>query len=153
MLPGDWEAVAGIYAAGIAGGNATFETRVPSWEDWDRHHLPAPRLVAAGDRGVVGWIALMPVSRRQVYRGVVDVSIYVDPDARGAGVGRGLLTALLLAADAAGIWTIQAGVFPENSASLALFRGAGFRDVGRRERIGRLGDTWRDVLLLERRLA
>jgi phosphinothricin acetyltransferase len=141
-----------IYAAGIATRNATFETEVPAWEDWDGSHLPAHRFVAAeGDR-VVGWVALTGYSDRCCYQGVADLSVYVDPSAQGRGVGRALLEHLIADAESAGIWTVQAGVFPENAASLALLRRCGFRVVGTRERIGELDGAWRDVVLLERRL-
>jgi len=149
----DWPAVARIYAQGLATGSATFETTVPSWEEWDSGHLDEPRLVAELDGVVAGWIAISPVSRRAVYRGVVEHSVYVAEEARGRGVGRALLEALVHAAPEQGIWTIQTSIFPENEASLALHRAVGFRDVGRRERVGQLHGTWRDTLLLELRLA
>lgn len=151
MRPGHWPAVATIYAAGIATGNATFEQHVPSWEDWDRSHLPGHRLVALRDGTPAGWAALAPVSNRCVYAGVAENSVYVAAGNRDAGIGRALLTALIDGAERDGIWTIQTGIFPENEASLALHRACGFRVVGRRERLGRMGDRWRDVLLLERR--
>jgi L-amino acid N-acyltransferase YncA len=149
----DWPAVAAIYAQGIVTGNATFETEVPSWERWDAAHLAEPRLVArAGPGGeVLGWAALAPVSDRCAYAGVAEDSVYVAERARGLGVGRRLLTALLERADQAGIWTVQTGIFPENTASLVLHRDRGFRVVGVRERIGQLGGRWRDVVFLERR--
>jgi len=152
MSPEDWPAVRAIYEAGIATGNATFETKAPAWEDWDRAHLQGPRLVAR-DAGatVLGWAAVVPVSGRCVYAGVGDLSVYVAPEARGRKVGRALLEALIRASEAAGLWTLQAGVFPENAASLALHRSLGFRDVGVREKIGRIDGRWRDVLLLEHR--
>ncbi len=151
MRPEDWPAVRGIYEEGIAGGNATFEMYAPTWDAWDRGHLRECRLVARrGDR-VVGWVALSPVSQRAVYRGVAEVSIYVAADARGRGVGGGLLQRLITDSEDAGIWTLQAGVMAENEPSLALHRSCGFREVGRRERIGKHGDRWRDVVLLERR--
>ena len=146
----DWPAVAAIWAAGIATGNATFETEVPSWEEFDRTRLPDHRLVAVeGD--VVGWAALAPVSSRECYTGVAENSVYVAPAERGRGVGLALLRALLAGADAAGIWTIQTSVFPENEASVALHERVGFRVVGRRERIAKLNGVWRDTLFLERR--
>jgi L-amino acid N-acyltransferase YncA len=147
----DWPAVAAIYGEGVADGNATFETEVPSWEDWNAARLPSPRLVAERDGEVIGFAALTPVSARAVYRGVADVMIYVAPAAQGKGAGRALLEALVEAAEAAGIWTLQAGVFPENEASLRLHQGCGFRRVGVRERIGEHAGVWRDVVLLERR--
>ena len=148
----DWPAVAAIYREGIETRLATFETEVPQWSAWDSAHLPEHRLVARGGGEVVGWAALTPVSSRAVYKGVADLSVYVATAARGQGVGRALLTTLIRSASTAGLWTLQAGVFPENEASLALHRSAGFRDVGTRERIGRLDGVWRDVVLLELRL-
>jgi L-amino acid N-acyltransferase YncA len=152
LLEDDWPAVAEIYREGIATRQATFETEVPEWNAWDEAHLPEHRLVARLGQEVVGWAALMPVSRRAVYAGVADLSVYVAAPARGRGVGRALLTALVDSARAGGLWTLQAGVFPENGASLALHRSLGFRQVGVRERIGRLDGEWRDVVLLELRL-
>jgi L-amino acid N-acyltransferase YncA len=151
MTAADWDAVRAIYAAGIATGNATFEVEPPGWERWDATHLAGHRLVARAGGRVVGWAALSPVSERCVYRGVAENSVYVDPAHAGRGVGRALLTALLEGADAAGIWTVQTGIFPENLASLALHRRCGFRVVGTRERLGEHGGRWRDVVLLERR--
>ena len=147
----DWPAVRAIYQAGIATGDATFETAVPDWEGWDAAHLAEHRLVARRDGRVVGWIALAPVSDRCAYAGVAEDSIYVAPDAQGHGVGRALLTAALASAERAGIWTVQTGIFPENQASVRLHAACGFRVVGVRERLGRLNGRWRDVLLLERR--
>ena len=152
MLASDWAGVRAIYLEGIEAGNATFETEAPPWDAWDSAHLREPRL-AARDRGgrVLGWAALTPVSGRCVYTGVGDLSVYVAATARGRGVGRALLEALIDASERAGIWTLQAGIFPENAASLKLHRRCGFREVGRREKIGKLKGVWRDVLLLERR--
>jgi phosphinothricin acetyltransferase len=155
MTQADWPAVSAIYQRGIATGNATFETAVPDWDHWDATHLPDHRLVAVrpgpdGDQ-VVGWAALAPVSDRCAYAGVAENSVYIDPTHHGHGIGRVLLQALVERAEAAGIWTIQTGIFPENTASLALHRSCGFRVVGRRERLGKLGGVWRDVLFLERR--
>ena len=149
MAPGDWATVASIYREGLEAG--TFETEVPTWEAWDESHLASPRLVARVDANVVGWAALAPVSRRAVYRGVAEDSIYVARSARGAGVGRALLAELVRGADRDGIWTIQAGCFPENTASIRLHESCGFRIVGTRERIGKRDGVWRDVVLLERR--
>ncbi|MEO7234968.1 MAG: N-acetyltransferase family protein [Lapillicoccus sp.] len=146
-----------IYAAGIATGHATFEAQPPDWTAFDAAKLPDHRWVALGDDGsVLGWVAVTPVSDRCVYAGVVEHSVYVDPAAQGRGVGRHLLDALAASTEAAGIWTIQSGVFPENAPSLVLHRAAGFRVVGTRERVGRmthgpLAGSWRDVVLLERR--
>ena len=152
--------VLAIYAAGIAEGNATFETEAPDWAGFDAAKLPDHRFVAL-DRDpvqgepdherVLGWVAVSPVSTRAAYAGVVEHSVYVHPGARGRGVGRALLDALIPSTEAAGIWTLQSGVFPENTASLALHRRAGFRVLGTRERIGRLHGVWRDVVLIERR--
>lgn len=151
MRETDWPAVADIYRQGIESGHATFETEVPSREAWDADHLNAARLVAREADRVLGWGALSPVSERCVYGGVAEVSVYVDAAARGRGIGRRLLEALVEASEEAGIWTLQAGIFPENEASLAIHRSCGFRMVGRRERLGRLAGDWRDVILLERR--
>ncbi len=152
-VPSDWPAIARIYAEGIATGNATFETAVPSWEAWNEAHLTAPRLVAESGGEVVGWSAVSPFSHREVYRGVVELSVYVAEAARGKGVGRRLLAALVEDAPGHGIWTLQTAVFEENLATVALHDAAGFRRVGRRERIARLGGEWRDTLLFELRLA
>ena len=146
----DWPEVAAIYEEGIATGDATFETRVPTWDAWDATH-GGHRLVAEADGVVAGWAALSPVSERCCYRGVAEVSVYVATRARGRGVGRGLLDELVARSEADGIWTLQAGIFPENKASLRLHLGCGFRLVGVRERIGELSGVWRDVLSLERR--
>jgi L-amino acid N-acyltransferase YncA len=151
MIPSDWEQVRTIYLEGIASRNATFETDAPSWEKWDAAHLPGLRLVArAGDR-ILGWAALSPVSSRCVYAGVAEVSVYAGASFTRRGIGGSLLDALIALSEEHGIWTLQAGVFPENHASLALCRKCGFREVGRRERLGKLDSAWRDVLLLERR--
>ena len=148
----DWPAVAAVYEEGIRTRNATFETAAPSWEQWDARHLPRPRLVAEDEEVVVGWAALVPYSTRACYAGVVEDSIYVAERVRGRGIGHALLTELCALADSLGIWTIQAGIFPENEASLALHERCGFRRVGVRERIGQLDGAWRDVVLLERRV-
>ena len=151
LRAGHWPEVARIYAAGVATRNATFETSVPSWQDWDRAHLAEHRFVAIENGAVLGWAALVPVSDRCVYAGVVENSVYVAEAARRRGVGRTLLDALVASTEAAGIWTIQTGVFPENEASVRLHERVGFHVVGRRERLGQLDGVWRDVLLLERR--
>ena len=154
LLPTHWPAVRAIYEQGIATGQATFTTEAPSWEEWDRSHLAHSRLVAVADAGlVVGWAALSPVSSRCVYAGVAEVSLYIAAEARAQGVGRQLLAALVAESEAYGLWMLQAGIFAENQASVQLHETAGFRVVGRRERIGRLAGTWRDTLLLERRSA
>jgi L-amino acid N-acyltransferase YncA len=150
----DWPSVARIYAAGIAGGNATFEHTVPTWEDWSGARVSEPCLLARDDRNgqVIGWAALSPVSYREVYRGVGSVSIYVDPKQAGKGIGRLLLTELIVASEQAGFWTLEAGIFPENAASIALHERCGFVLVGTRRRVGQMRDgRWRDVLLYERR--
>lgn len=157
MTPEDWPDVERIYAQGIEDGEATFETGTPSWEGFDAGKLPHSRLVAVDDLGrIVGWAAASAVSQRPVYSGVVEHSVYIDRDARGRGVGRALLAAFVEAAEAAGVWTIQSSVFPENGASLRLHEGSGFRVIGRRERIARSGlgphaGQWRDTLVIERR--
>ena len=151
LTAGDWPAVSAIYAEGIASRNATFETAVPAWEDWERAHMSHDGLVARVDGELVGWAALSRVSERQCYRGVAEDSVYVRNGHHGRGVGRALLSALVTRAESAGVWTIQAGVFPENLASLKLHVACGFRVVGVRERIGQLDGAWRDVVLLERR--
>ena len=152
MSEADAAAVLAIYAAGIAAGHATFQTEVPRWEEFDTAHLKNPRLVARDPSGeLLGWCVLSPISGRAVYAGVAEESVYVAAAARARGVGRALLAAMCRASEEAGIWTLQAGIFPENAASLALHERAGFRLVGRRERLGQLRGRWRDVLLLERR--
>jgi L-amino acid N-acyltransferase YncA len=143
-----WPDVARIYAEGIATRNATFETEVPSWDAWDSAHLADHRLVATEGEAVLGWAALVPVSERCVYGGVVENSVYVAASAQGRRLGGALLDALVDSTEAAGIWTIQTGIFPENEASVRLHERAGFRVVGRRERLGKLDGVWRDVLLL-----
>ena len=150
LRPTDWPEVASIYEAGIRGGNATFETAVPPWETWDEAHR-RQRVVAVEDGRVVGWAALSAFSNRACYAGVAESSVYIAPDAQGRGVGRALMDALIDAAEEAGVWTLQAGIFPENEASIALHERCGFRVVGTRERIGKLNGAWRDVVLMERR--
>jgi phosphinothricin acetyltransferase len=154
MLPNHWPAVREIYGQGIATGNATFETELPDWEKWDSRHRKDCRLVAVetgNQQNVRGWAALSPVSSSYVYRGVAEVSVYVGLSARGRGVGKSLLQSLIREAETSGVWTLQAGIFPENTASLTLHKSWGFREVGVREKIGMLKGVWRDVLLLERR--
>jgi len=147
----DWPAVEAIYHQGIATGNATFETHSPVWEKWNAAHHAHSRLVAREGAEILGWAALSPVSSRRVYAGVAEVSIYVADSAKGNGVGRALLAALIEHSEQNGIWTLQAGIFPENVASVALHKSLGFREVGLRKRIAQLRGNWRDVLLLERR--
>jgi len=152
MTPDDYTSVAAIYLEGIATGNATFNTEAPSWEAWDRGHLAHSRLVAVNGELVVGWAALSGVSDRCVYGGVAEVQVYVGAAARGKRVGLALLNELSAESERRGIWTLQAGIFPENTASVALHERAGFRLVGRRERLGQMASgVWRDVLLFERR--
>lgn len=151
MHPTDWPQVCRIYLEGIATGQATFQTEAPSWDAWDAGHLSSPRLVARTGEEVLGWVALSQVSARVVYAGVVEESIYIAESARGRGIGRALLTAIITESEAAGIWTIQVGIFPENEASVRLHEACGFRIVGRRQHVGRLHGVWRDVLFMERR--
>lgn len=151
MKEADGEAVLRVYAQGIATGDATFEAAAPPWEEWDRTHLAHSRIVAEMDSLVVGWAALSPVSDRCVYGGVAEVSVYVASGARGKGIGLALLDALVRSSEAEGIWTLQAGLFPENVASVRIHERVGFRVVGVRERLGQLAGVWRDVLLMERR--
>ena len=151
MTSGDWEQVRSIYLEGIREGNSTFETEAPSWERWDEAHLQFARLVAREGNKILGWAALSPVSKRSVYRGVAELTVYVTESARGRGIGGALLTALIRESERNGIWTLQASIFPENIPSAKLHLRFGFREVGRRERIATLNGVWRDTLLLERR--
>lgn len=153
MTRADWPEVRRIYVEGIATREATFETDAPDYASWDADHIESPRLVAraAGARRLVGWAALSPVSKRAVYTGVAEVSVYVSGESRARGVGRALLEALVRASEDAGFWTLQAGIFPENEASVRLHERCGFRLVGVREKIGYHYGMWRDVLLFERR--
>ena len=151
LRPQDWEFVRAIYLEGIATGQATFENEAPDWERWDAGHLPQCRLVARNGDVVLGWAALSPVSRREVYAGVAEVSVYVAASARGLGVGGALMRALIEASERQGVWTLQSSIFPENHASVALHLKHGFREVGRRERIARHHGVWRDTIVLERR--
>ena len=151
MTSADWPRVSRIYAEGIATGQATFQTEIPDWQEWDAAHLPECRLLLEEGGRLLGWAALSPVSKRYVYRGVAEVSIYIAERARGRGLGRVLLDALVASSEEAGIWTLQAAIFPENTASLMLHERCGFRVVGTRERLGELRGVWRDVVLLERR--
>jgi phosphinothricin acetyltransferase len=151
MTASDWEQVRAIYVEGLREGNSTFETQAPSWEAWDEAHLKSPRLVMRADDKVLGWAALSPVSRRSVYSGVAELTIYVTESERGKGIGRALLEQLIEESEQAGIWTLQASIFPENVASIELHLKSGFREVGRRERIAKLNGVWRDTILFERR--
>jgi L-amino acid N-acyltransferase YncA len=147
----DWARVRQIYTEGIETGLATFETTAPDWERWNASHRPDCRIKARIDQAIVGWAALSQVSSRAVYHGVGEISIYVANEARGHGVGKALLRELIQQSEGAGIWTLQAGIFPENVSSISLHKTLGFREVGIRERIGHLAGVWRDVVLLERR--
>ena len=151
MTSRDWHAVREIYLEGIRTGNATFETSAPEWEKWDAGHLPSCRWVARTGNDLLGWAALSPVSGRCVYAGVAEVSVYVAERARGQGIGLKLLTSLVEASEQADIWTLQAGIFPENVASIEVHKRCGFRIVGTREKIGCMDGRWRDVVLMERR--
>ncbi|MBE8723412.1 GNAT family N-acetyltransferase [Flavobacterium hungaricum] len=151
LLASDWEKVRLIYEKGINTGNATFQTSSPSWEDWNASHLASCRVVAEKDGQLLGWAALTPVSSRCVYAGVAEVSVYVDPEQSGKGIGLILLNELVHLSEAEGIWTLQAGIFPENTASLRIHEKAGFRILGIREKIGKQNGIWRDNVLLERR--
>jgi phosphinothricin acetyltransferase len=151
MKASDWEQVRAIYLEGIRSGHSTFETDAPSWEKWDEGHLQFARLVMRDGETVLGWAALSPVSKRHVYRGVAEVTVYVSEAVHGQGIGRALLEALIDESERNGIWTLQASIFPENTASVQLHLRCGFREVGCRERIAMLNNIWRDTLLFERR--
>jgi L-amino acid N-acyltransferase YncA len=151
MSSDDWDEVREIYLDGIASGHATFETQAPTWDDWDANHHQFGRLILKSNDLVVGWASLTKVSRRMVYEGVAEVSVYVASKARGQGFGLMLLERLIEEAESHRIWTLQASIFPENIASLRLHRTCGFREVGRRERIAKLNGVWRDTVLMERR--
>lgn len=158
MKPNDWENVRNIYLEGISTGNATFESDTPEWEKWDSVHLREHRIVARDAAGILAWAALSPVSTRCVYSGVAELSLYVAEEHRGKGVGSTLLEAVILSTEKAGLWTLQGGIFPENIPSLRLVRKHGFKEIGRREKIGKMTygpfkGTWRDVILVERRSA
>jgi len=151
LEPGDWQEVKNIYMEGIATGQATFQTDAPSWEDWDKGHLNILRYVAIAEDQIAGWVALTPVSGRPVYAGVTEVSVYISEKFRGQKIGYQLLDYLINASEKQGVWTLQAGIFPENHASLSLHRKLGFRIIGFREKVGKQHGVWRDVNLLERR--
>jgi len=151
LLTTDWDQVKMIYEKGIATGNATFQTSAPSWKEWDESHLNNCRIIAEIGDILTGWAALTPVSSRCVYAGVAEVSVYVDPAYSGKGIGLALLNELVALSEAEGLWTLQAGIFPENTASLRLHEKAGFRILGVREKIGKQNGIWRDTVLLERR--
>ncbi|MDZ4859140.1 MAG: GNAT family N-acetyltransferase [Candidatus Hydrogenedentes bacterium] len=151
MYPSDWDAVRAVYVEGIDTGNATIETQPPDWEVWNKRHLHHCRFVARAADAIIGWVALSHISSRAAYNGVTELSVYVAERARAQGVGTALLEAVISASENHGIWTIQAGIFPENTPSLALHKKLGFREIGTRQRLGKLNDEWRDVVLLERR--
>jgi len=151
MLPSHWEAVKKIYEEGLATGNATFQTSAPSWEEWDTAHVSNSRLIAIDNDEIIGWAALTAVSGRCVYAGVGEVSVYVSEQARGKGLGKKLLDALITESEKNNFWTLQAGIFPENIASIKIHEACGFRTIGTREKIGKMNGAWRDTILLERR--
>lgn len=151
MLPQHWDAVKTIYEEGIATGNATFQTAAPSWQEWDNAHVKTCRIIAAENNQVLGWAALSPVSSRCVYAGVAEVSVYVAANARGKNIGSLLLQAVINESEQNDIWTLQSGIFPENHASIAMHEKNGFRIIGYREKIGKMGNVWRDNISLERR--
>lgn len=151
MSAENWSAVAEIYKEGIETGMATFETAVPSWDEWNRAHVPTCRLLAKNGENTLGWAALSPVSSRCVYGGVAEVSVYVAKNARGLGVGERLMSELIKASEMEGYWTLQSGIFPENLPSIRLHEKAGFRRIGYRERIGKHDGVWKDNVLMERR--
>ena len=151
MLDTDWISVANIYREGIATGYATFETSIPSFTEWDINHLKSCRLVAEHKGQIAGWAALSPVSGRCVYGGVGEVSVYVGTDYHGLGIGKMLMEHLILESEKAGMWTLQSGIFPENTRSIKLHEKVGFRKIGYREKVGKLNGSWKDNLLYERR--
>ena len=151
MGASDWESVAEIYKEGIATGYATFETSTPTYDDWDKNHLRSCRLVAEREGKIAGWVALSPVSSRCVYGGVGEVSVYVGMDYHGSGIGEMLMKHLILESEKAGLWTLQSGMFPENTASIKLHEKVGFRKIGYREKVGKLHGVWKDNLIYERR--
>lgn len=151
MLPQHWEAVKTIYEEGIATGNATFQTAAPSWQEWDNAHVKTCRIIATENNEVLGWAALTPASSRCVYAGVAEVSVYVASNARGKNIGSMLLQELINQSEQDGIWTLQSGIFPENKASISMHEKNGFRIIGYREKIGKMGNIWRDNISLERR--
>lgn len=151
MLPEHWEAVKNIYELGIATGIATFETQVPDWDTWNKNHLTHSRLICEYDQRIAGWIALSPVSVRNVYSGVAEISVYIHPACKGLGLGYVLMHELIKESEANGIWTLQAGIFEENKASIRLHEKSGYRKVGYREHLGKLNKQWHNIILFERR--
>ena len=151
MDPRHWNDVRRIYEEGLRTGNATFQTTAPAWEEWDKAHIQTGRLVAIEKGNIIGWAALTPVSSRCVYGGVAEISVYVSENARGKGIGKELLKSLIEDSEANGFWTLQAGIFPENIASIKIHEATGFRIIGKREKIGQMNGHWRDTILLERR--
>ena len=151
LEPLHWNEVRRIYEEGLYTGNATFQTSAPEWDEWDKTHLQTGRLIAIENEKIIGWAALTPVSGRCVYGGVAEISVYVSENARGKGVGKELLKSLIENSEANGFWTLQAGIFPENVASIKIHEATGFRIIGRREKIGQMNGHWRDTILLERR--
>ena len=151
LLPAHWDSVKKIYEEGISTGNATFQTSAPSWDEWDAAHSAKARLIVIDNDEILGWAAITPVSGRCVYAGVGEVSVYISSQARGRGIGKHLLQALITESEKENFWTLQAGIFPENKASLAIHSACGFRIIGTRERIGKMNGVWRDTVLLERR--
>lgn len=147
----DWPFVSEIYALGIATGNATFQEEIPSWEDWNSNHIKSCRILVEKDKQIIGWAALSAVSKREVYKGVAEVSVYIDPQFSGLKIGASLLQKLILASEKHGYWTLQAGIFLENIASLKIHEHLGFRTIGKREKVGKLKGVWRDTVLMERR--
>jgi len=151
MKETDWQEVRGIFEAGVRTGNATFEVKVPSWKEWDEKYLNVCRLVAKEGASVVGWAALLPASTKNAFSGVAELSIYIDPEHSGKGIGSMLLKELIKGSESSGFWTLQAGIFPENQASIHLHKKAGFRIIGTRERVGKLHGVFRDVVMMEKR--
>jgi phosphinothricin acetyltransferase len=151
MKSSDWDQVSLIYKMGIETDNATFEKSIPSWDSWVLNHLPGCNIVARSGNKILGWAALSPTSKRKVYSGVMEVSVYVSEECWGKGIGLALLKKLIDLSEEKGIWTLQAGIFPENEVSINLHKKCGFRTIGTRERIGKMDGGWRDVVLMERR--
>ena len=151
MTSSDWTSVAEIYKQGIETGNATFQQTIPSWDEWNKSHISTCRLIIEVDNEVTGWAALSAVSSRPVYAGIAEVSVYVGSKYRGQQIGTKLLEAIISESESKGFWTLQAGIFPENQASIAIHKKAGFREIGYREKVGKMKDVWRSTVLLERR--